>query len=759
MVQFTWDIFKSIVDSKLLKIQYSEDTDFYYVWTTDTVLNVLCKIAKDGGSDQTDFETNYQPTANIGYDALKTNSSAVVQPISATALPLPTGATTAANQVIEIASLASIDTKLTSPLSVTGPLTDVQLRLTPVPVSAAALPLPSGAATSALQTQPGVDIGDVTINNASGGSAVNIQDGGNSLTVDGSLTVTQGTGTNLHTVVDSGTITTVTNVVHVDDNGGSITVDGPLTDTQLRTTPVPVSGTVAATQSGAWNITNISGTVSLPTGAATSALQTTSNTSLSSLVSSEGIVTSSGSSTTTDPFIFINTYGHTTLRADFSNTWTGSVFFEGSVDGVTYDILYGTDMTALDGQITNLVNASGQFKFDIAGLYSVKFGDTDTGTCDIKLAATKGSSIISAVQAIVYVKQAGVDPFLVSATTLPLPTGAATEAKQTQPGVDIGDVTINNAAGAAAVNIQDGGNSITIDGSLTTVSTVTNLSQLGGTAISMNTGVRDAGTQRVTIATNDVVPASQSGTWTVQPGNTANTTAWKVDGSAVTQPISGSLTTVSTVTNLSQLGGTAISMNSGTRDAGTQRVTIATNDVVPASQSGSWSVTANAGTNLNTSTLALEAGGNLAATTTALQIMDDWDESDRAKVNPIVGQAGVQGGAGAVSATTQRIVIATDQTTIPIIGGTGTCTHTTGTATGSSSQALASNSSRKYLLIQNNSVAAIWFNFGGTAAAAAPSIFLGANASFVMENNFISTQAINVIRTGVVNLSFSIVEG
>lgn len=30
-------------------------------------------------------------------------------------------------------------------------------------------------------------------------------------------------------------------------------------------------------------------------------------------------------------------------------------------------------------------------------------------------------------------------------------------------GVDIGDVTINNAAGAAAVNIQDGGNSLTID--------------------------------------------------------------------------------------------------------------------------------------------------------------------------------------------------------------------------------------------------------------------------------------------------------
>lgn len=51
----------------------------------------------------------------------------------------------------------------------------------------------------------------------------------------------------------------------------------------------------------------------------------------------------------------------------------------------------------------------------------------------------------------------------VDVVTSALPTGAATSALQTQPGVDIGDVTVNNAAGAAAVNIQDGGNSITID--------------------------------------------------------------------------------------------------------------------------------------------------------------------------------------------------------------------------------------------------------------------------------------------------------
>jgi hypothetical protein len=121
---------------------------------------------------------------------------------------------------------------------------------------------------------------------------------------------------------------------------------------------------------------------------------------------------------------------------------------------------------------------------------------------------------------------------------------------QANSGVDIGDVTINNAAGAAAVNIQDGGNTITVDGTVSanatlsaettkvigtvnisaaqTIGTVTSLTQMNGQAIQMGTGARTAGTQRVTIATDDVVPASQSGTWTVQPGNTANTTPWLV---------------------------------------------------------------------------------------------------------------------------------------------------------------------------------------------------------------------------------------
>lgn len=74
----------------------------------------------------------------------------------------------------------------------------------------------------------------------------------------------------------------------------------------------------------------------------------------------------------------------------------------------------------------------------------------------------------------------------------------------------------------------------------------------------------------------------------------------------------------------------------------------------------SGTVTANAGTNLNTSTLALEAGGNLAAAATSLAVLDDWDETDRAKVNLIVGQAGIAAGAGAVGATVPRMTLASD---------------------------------------------------------------------------------------------------
>lgn len=68
-------------------------------------------------------------------NGVQVNNFPATQPVSATALPLPSGAATSALQTTGNASLASIDTKLTNPL----------------PVSVSSLPLPAGGSTAANQ--------------------------------------------------------------------------------------------------------------------------------------------------------------------------------------------------------------------------------------------------------------------------------------------------------------------------------------------------------------------------------------------------------------------------------------------------------------------------------------------------------------------------------------------------------------------------------------------------------------------------------
>jgi hypothetical protein len=78
-------------------------------------------------------------------------------------------------------------------------------------------------------------------------------------------------------------------------------------------------------------------------------------------------------------------------------------------------------------------------------------------------------------------------------------------------GVDIGDITINNSTGASAVNIQDGGNSITVD----------------------NAGLTELAAAINASSQMDVNIAASNATVTV-------------DGSGVTQPISGNVTNAGT---------------------------------------------------------------------------------------------------------------------------------------------------------------------------------------------------------------------
>lgn len=135
--------------------------------------------------------------------------------ISAAALPLPSDAATQT-------TLAALNAKVTA------------VNTGAVVVSSSALP--SGAATAAAQLPDGHN---VTIDNASGGAAVNIQDGGNSITVDGTVAVS-----------------------------GSVAVTGPLTDTQLRASAVPVSLT-STTVTGSVAVTDNAGSLTVDAPVAT----------------------------------------------------------------------------------------------------------------------------------------------------------------------------------------------------------------------------------------------------------------------------------------------------------------------------------------------------------------------------------------------------------------------------------------------------------------------------------------------------------
>lgn len=166
-------------------------------------------------------------TADVSGSAVSVTNFPATQPISAVTLPLPTGAATAANQATANASLASIDGKLANPM----------------PVSQS--------------TSPWVTSRNWTLLNST--DSVNaVQSGSWSVNQAGSWTTgrtwTLLNSTDSVNAVQSGTWTV--------QQGGA---------------PWSVS------QSGTWNLNNISGTISLPTGASTAANQTTANTSLSSI--------------------------------------------------------------------------------------------------------------------------------------------------------------------------------------------------------------------------------------------------------------------------------------------------------------------------------------------------------------------------------------------------------------------------------------------------------------------------------------------
>jgi hypothetical protein len=159
---------------------------------------------------------------------------------------------------------------------------------------------------------------------------------------------------------------------------------------------------------------------------------------------------------------------------------------------------------------------------------------------------------------------------------------------------------------------------------ITSTSTTT-VNMIGGTGLATGAvggggggsgGTVDQGTGGVSAwlvtGTGGTFPATQSGTWTVQPGNTANTTAWLVTGTGGTFPAtqSGAWTVAATQSgswslaanqsvNVAQINGVTPLMGAGNTGTGSPRVTIATDQAaIAAAGQGATGAAAPAGATL-----------------------------------------------------------------------------------------------------------------------------------------------------------------
>jgi hypothetical protein len=189
--------------------------------------------------------------------------------------------------------------------------------------------------------------------------------------------------------------------------------------------------------------------------------------------------------------------------------------------------------------------------------------------------------------------------------TVSLPTGASTLAEQQSQTTHLATIAGDTTAIETAVQLID--DAIYTDGTgtpskgIAVMGTDGTNPQLVSVTASGHVNIADGGN---TITVDGTVAATQSGTWTVDLGATDN---------AVLDAIAASL--------------------AGTLTVGSHAVTNAGTFAVQAAQSGTWNITNVSGT------VSLPTGASTLAEqqsqTTALQIMDDWDNaaSDGASVS------------------------------------------------------------------------------------------------------------------------------
>lgn len=437
--------------------------------------------------------------------------------VTVSSMPLPTGASTAANQASEIALLTTIASGV--------PVTQ---GTSPWVISAASLPLPTGAATSAAQTTGNTSLSSIdgktpALGQALAAASVPIVLTAaqiTTLTPLTSVTVTQGTASNLNaTVVGTGTFavqatlgaetTKVIGVVrNADGSGNLLTSTGNALDINIKSgNPT----TMAVTQSTSpWIIA----------GAAASGASKSGNP-----------VQIGGVFNTTQPTV-------TTGQAvEAQTTARGAIIVGTGVD--TFNVTVNAALPAG----TNLLGKAG-------------IDQTTPGTTNAVSLAQIGVTTVSTGNGVV---GAGVQRVAIASDNTAFSVNATLSAETTKvigtvnqgtsPWVVSGTVTANAGTNlnTSTLALESGGNLATVAGAIisqeATTSGVKGLTVFG--AVTTNA-------PSYTTAKSDALSLDTSGLLRISLKDTpANTTALKVDGSAVTQPISGTVTVAqNTASNL-----------------------------------------------------------------------------------------------------------------------------------------------------------------------------------------------------------------
>lgn len=457
---------------------------------------------------------------------------------------------------------------------------------------------------------------------------------------------------------------------------------------------VLTSGTdsVSSVQSGNWDIRNITGTISLPTGASLASLQTTGNTTLSTIASNQ------------------TNASQKTQIVDATSGVVGPVMANGSANHMPVYL-------PLDSASATL-NITTQ---DLASATTTGYGG-QSFIIGNPTASSAASYALNSIQTVM------IEIKGIWTGTLAIETSSDSGTTWVPRGIHV----VGTAIFSASVNANV-------------------IGSLNGSAKS-NVRVR---------ATAPITGTAQVSLWlSDNPSNMYVANALKlVDGSATTSTTLMSIKAASTAVVATD---TAVVV--GISPNNSVAVTQATAANLNATVVGT--VTSNAGTNLNTSALALSATQTNGTQKTQVvdasnNVQPSGDVPARASFVEITDQtntANVKAASTAAVATDKALVVAIspNNTITTSSGGTsvGTPTETSVSCGATTTTLLAAATATKFISVRNPTIAAftIWINIvGASATVAVPSIDLAPGSEvdfFASENSFLPTAQLNCISSG-----------